>query len=611
MNNDGAPPPDDADEYDGLTSVYLDPSAATGAEIMAAGQERETPPAPPIEPPLTLAEPMPGATQHPVTQATSSRSVYLSETASASAQPASPDEGGTRTEIVPPTNTATVVIGLPRAPSPQPPPPAKGPAAAPPPSTKQDAAISAAPKSNPPPSPPPAKLSRAAANSIGRAPGSAPGREEESPDFPRPNGWPLLRAFFSKQNPLSAGLYMALIASAGAALVIFNWEMSRLLEAARRVGGEDVVLAMSAVWLAVDAVGFAVVTQWTIRRWADACGDVELPFAARWLLRLAHLSPLPAAWVVFGGCAFPTRWFADAVEFGTSPRPRNGRSRLLPALALSLAMCHGVFLLWANQASRRAARAAIILAQARGVDPSEIPAPPEVDPFERNLALYVPPGARFAAEWIDDDGRLEEIRDRAASDRAATCPRRPFRMGQIIEDCFFSEARVEAKHKPFMQPALAAVYEILYRTERSERRRAPASVDSGKPVAVPRGQEASYIATAYVAAENALNALQNPDATGLGSTRDRGAYWSLPLAGLGSIEAPLVNGFLDWEQSVAAQTAATDLETLMGRLPSDFDQKRLLVTEHDRDAFLAKRAELLARIKFLKETPFAHWPPAP
>lgn len=384
---------------------------------------------------------------------------------------------------------------------------------------------------------------------------------------PAPSEFP--RSLWAANEPMSPDLYILCLAVAGVLLIVFHWQMARLLASLRQMQPLMIVGLAYLVWLVGACAGFYLTCQWTTRRWLDAVGGSGKKVAlANWAIRAAIVSPLlsiPTAIVV---AAMPTGWLAE---------PGAVRRRFVPAALLALGLFHALYIAVTAKSFARQSAVAGVAKEDRLQTVST-----------RHVRPYLPITSQYGIRLMEDLERLRKLTG-AGRTPASDC-RKSVRFGQVVDDCLLQSFGSEAKGRRFASATMPAAFGLADQSGQRERE---------------IGALPAAVAGLFVRVDWTLALFESTDGAGLSAPREDVAPRPPALAAFGSPEIPLLNALLDAQRVYMIRKIAAPVEQAVAQGADALAQSQSVLHARDAAEFTAARDSYRKRLAALQARPLA------
>ena len=406
-----------------------------------------------------------------------------------------------------------------------------------------------------------------------REPAAQPGREPSEPAAQvqgapaAPSQFP--HTLWAAREPMSSDLYILCLAVAGVLLLVFHWQMARLLTSLRQSQPLAIVGLAYLVWLAGACAGFYLPCQWTTRRWLDVVGGPGSKVTvANWAIRAALVSPLlsiPTAVVV---AVMPTGWLAE---------PGAVRRRFFPAVVVALGVFHALYIAVTAKSFARQSTAVGVSTGGRFQTASA-----------RHARPYLPITSQYGIRLIEDLERLRKLT--GASRTPASDCRKSVRFGQVVDDCLLQSFGTEAKGRRFASATMPAAFGLADQSGRRERE---------------IGALPAAVAGLFVRVDWTLALFESADGAGVSAPREDVAPRPPALAAFGSPEIPLLNVLLDAQRVYMIHKIAAPVEQAVAQAADALAQSQSLLHARDAAEFTAARESYRKRLAALQARPLA------
>lgn len=252
------------------------------------------------------------------------------------------------------------------------------------------------------------------------------------------------------------------------ALALFQWFLKPHLQSARLQLHIRDVLLFYGVWFVGVSLGFFLITNAFIKRWAAILGTSSPSRFFRLFTRVSLLSPLLAIWLTL----FTLLFVGERESGGAWPlRAGVSRIRILLAGIVVLILFHLGYLGQQWRAGKLKWEGGVRLASTQVFARESIVSLMGDKAQTRRLLSsgfwihvfpYLDPGGKYMASILSDFQRVQLIRDQIAQAPASLCEKKAIYLGDSVDDCFMQSYQKVSGLSPFATPVFGFMNEVLY-----------------------------------------------------------------------------------------------------------------------------------------------------
>lgn len=371
----------------------------------------------------------------------------------------------------------------------------------------------------------------------------------------------------------------------------FGFFIQGPLASARSHVDEKQLIVLYAVWIAVSVVGFMMIANTFVKRWATIYGLSESPRWLRQLGRLLLISPLLSVWALLYTLLFAR----EGLAFSDG----SSRSKVVGFAFVTLLLFHfgylGVAMVEGDVRFSGGRFSSIReVSQLESVSLVVPGARPDMwlpgAGFSVHVYPYLSPLMKLALMVYGDFVRAKTVSDAVAASSGELCADVPKYEGQSVPNCFLTLYREMGERRAFVTPAFAILFESRYRQAETER--------------AMRGALTPMLSFGFnaISLDNIIGLLEP---SSLNYDRRRFTHPIGMLALFGSPELPSIAIGQDMQRFALSSRLLPALEPQLTSLNKSLADMKGALDPSDETRARARVRSLEARITALKSDPLA------